>query len=110
MNEDADPRSRLCRSGLTPELLDDVVLSGILDEEADAGRGRRERLALRQRLDRAIRERVTWPREQDYAQIADDMERLGWLEHAATLRDLAWHRRSARPGSRRVDRAVPGPR
>jgi hypothetical protein len=86
--DDADPRDGLCRSELTLELLDDYVLNGILDEEADAPRGSRERLALRQRLDRAIRSRVTWPSEQDYAQIADDMERLGWLEHAATLRDL----------------------
>jgi hypothetical protein len=89
INDDADPRSRLCRSYLTPELLDDDVLSGILDEEVDAQRGRRQRLALRQRLDRAIRASIYWPREQDYVQIADDMERLGWLEHAATLRDLA---------------------
>jgi hypothetical protein len=88
MNDDPDPRGRLCRSSLTPELLDDYVLTGIMEDEADVQRGRHERLALRQRLDRAMRDRLGWPREQDYGLIADDLERLGWLTHAATLRDL----------------------
>ena len=65
------------------------MLNGILDEAAGTRRGLADLLALRRQLDRAIRSRITWPREHEYTLIAGDMERLGWLEHAATLRDLA---------------------
>jgi hypothetical protein len=76
------------RSPLTTELLADPDLLARLHEQADNATTPQDRLALRLELDRAIRERTAWPREQDYTQIADDLEATGWLAPAAALRHL----------------------
>jgi hypothetical protein len=90
MEDGENVRARLCRSYLTAHLLDDYALRDILEGAAREMEPEREdRLALRLRLDRAIRDRIAGPGEREYAAIADDMEGLGWLEHAGTLRHLA---------------------
>jgi hypothetical protein len=89
MSEYDDIPGRWSRSPLTTCLLDDPGLLAHLHELAEISPGPREQLAWRLALDRAIRAMTTWPREQDYTQIADDMEAMGWLEPAAALRHLA---------------------
>lgn len=89
MSEYDDIPGRWSRYPLTTRLLDDPGLLAYLHELAEISPGPQEQLAWRLALDRAIRAMTAWPREQDYTQIADDMEALGWLEPAAGLRHLA---------------------
>lgn len=89
MSEYDNIPGRWSRYPLTTRLLDDPGLLSYLHELAQISPGPQEQLAWRLALDRAIRAMTAWPREQDYTQIADDMEALGWLEPAAALRHLA---------------------
>ncbi|HZR48418.1 MAG TPA: hypothetical protein VFB06_02765 [Streptosporangiaceae bacterium] len=75
---------------LTRVLLEDPL---ILDQAAALaaahGPGDGTRLAVRQLLDARIRKITRWPRDEDYARIAADLEHAGLGDKAGVLRQVA---------------------
>jgi len=75
---------------LTRVLLEDpLILNQAAALAAAHGPGDGTRLAVRQLLDARIREITRWPRDEDYARIAADLDHAGLGDKADVLRQVA---------------------